>query len=310
MAEQTPVGGCGEGAPFRTILGDLYDGVYVVDLDQRITYWNAGAERLSGFAASEVLGKQCGETLLSHADEHGRFHCKSSCPLKQTLADGQPREVELYLRHKEGHWLPVLVRVTALRDSDGCTQGAVEVFSDNSFMQVAARRIRELEQIALLDPLTGIGNRRFVEMTLNARLSEARRYGWSLGVLFIDIDNFKRINDLYGHDVGDMVLKMVTSTVGNSLRPFDLVARWGGEEFIALLINVHQQELRSIAERARSLVEVSGLVRGPDVIRVTVSIGATVGEPDDTLGKVVKRADRLMYRSKARGRNCVSTDLD
>jgi diguanylate cyclase (GGDEF)-like protein len=127
--------------------------------------------------------------------------------------------------------------------------------------------------------------------------------------MFIDIDHFKEVNDRYGHDVGDQVLKMVATTVANSLRPFDVVARWGGEEFIALLVNVGEQELQSIAERARRLAELSGFKKGEDVIRVTVSIGATRSRPDDTMEDVVARADRLMYQSKGRGRNCVSADL-
>jgi diguanylate cyclase (GGDEF)-like protein/PAS domain S-box-containing protein len=295
---------------YRDMLDNLYDGVYLVDPERKITYWNKGAERITGFLTEEVIGKRCGDSVLCHVDSGGTSICNDSCPLQQTLTDGRPREVELYLHHKEGHVVPVLVRVTALRDPDLRITGAVEIFSDTTFMEVATRRIRELERIALLDPLTGIGNRRFLEMTLTARLSEASRYGWSLGVLFIDIDHFKEINDKYGHDVGDLVLKMVATTVANSLRPFDVVARWGGEEFIALLVNVGEDELQAIAERARKLAELSGFKRGDDVIRVTVSIGATQSKSEDTVEDVVTRADRLMYQSKARGRNCVSADLE
>jgi len=295
---------------FRKLLDNLYDGVYMVDARGQITYWNAGAERITGYAAEEAVGRKSCRELLSHVDGQGNALCDTACPLQATLQDGQPREVEAYLHCKSGDTLPVLVRVSPLRDSNGRIKGGVQVFSDTSFMEAAARRIQELEQMALVDALTGIGNRRFLEMTLIARLSEARRYGWSLGLLFIDIDDFKRVNDTYGHDVGDVTLKIVAETVAGSVRPFDVVARWGGEEFIALLINVGQQELTAIAERARSQVELAGYNRGSEVIRVTVSIGATRSRADDTLNQIIRRADELMYRSKARGRNCVSADGD
>ncbi len=294
----------------REVLLNLYDGVYMVDSDKKVTFWNKGAERITGFTASEVLGQVCSDNLLGHAMTGNLSVCSGICPVEATLQDGQPREQEMYLHGKDGEPVPVLVRVTPMPDSHGEVKGAVQVFSDMSFMEAAIRRIQNLEQIALVDSLTGIGNRRYLEMTLIARLSEARRYGWSLGVLFIDIDHFKDVNDRYGHNVGDKVLEMVAEELSSSLRPFDVVARWGGEEFIALLVNVEQGELSAIAERARKEVAAAGHNHGDDVIKVTVSVGATLSRPDDTLDTIVRRADRLMYESKSRGRNCVTSDAN
>lgn len=295
-----------DGAFYRALLDNLYDGVYLLDSGRTITYWNRGAERITGFAASEVVGSGCRDGILRHTDGQGYSLCDGQCPVSFTLQDGRPREADVYLRHKDGHRVPVLVRVAPVRDAAGCITGAVEVFSDNSPKLAALQRIEELRELALLDPLTGAGNRRYTEMDINARLQETRRYGWSFGLLLVDIDHFKKVNDTYGHEAGDEVLRMVARTLLNSLRPFDFLGRWGGEEFVAVIVNVGADRLRSVAERARGLVAQSVLTKGSASINVTVSIGAAVARKDDTVGAIVARADRSMYASKEAGRNRVS----
>jgi diguanylate cyclase (GGDEF)-like protein len=172
------------------------------------------------------------------------------------------------------------------------------------------RRIEYLQKQSLLDPLTQVLNRRGIEMNLTSRLEEMKRYGLSFGLLFVDVDRFKDINDDYGHVTGDKVLKMVSKTLTNSIRPFDVLGRWGGEEFVVIITNVNKDTLSAIAERCRFLVEHSGLPLKFGSASVTVSIGATLSQPDDDIQRLIERADQLMYRSKKFGRNCVTTDIE
>jgi diguanylate cyclase (GGDEF)-like protein/PAS domain S-box-containing protein len=287
----------------RNLLDMLFEGVYFVDQDRRVTYWSRGAERITGYKEQEVLGQRCRDRILMHVDERGRDACDRSCLIAETIRDGGEREAELYLLHKAGHRIPVAIRVAPIAEPGGRIVGAMEVFSDNLTGETAARVIRELRDMALLDPVTELGNRRYLELHLGARLKEMDRYGWSFGVLFADIDFFKNVNDTYGHDVGDRALKMVGRTLQNSVRSFDIVGRWGGEEFLAVIVNVNEERLSSIARKLCHLVEKSSFTEGKDTIRVTVSIGATLVRPDDTVETLMKRADRLMYRSKEAGRN-------
>ena len=293
---------------YKTILDNIYDGVYFADRSRRITYWNKGAERISGFEGSEVIGRSCSENILVHVNSKGVNLCKNMCPLAKTIRDGKTRETEAFLHHKNGHRVPVAIRTTPLRDSTGKIVGAVEIFNDNSSQMALRQRFNELQEMALYDELTGIANRRYIEMNLKTRFGEMRRYGRIFGVLFIDIDHFKEINDTYGHDVGDRVLKMVADTLVNNLRAFDILGRWGGEEFVSVVVNVNEELLSSIAHRFRFLVEQSRLSVESVALRVTVSIGATLARPKDTVKTLMKRADRLMYRSKQLGRNrvCIS----
>jgi diguanylate cyclase (GGDEF)-like protein/PAS domain S-box-containing protein len=293
---------------FRELLDNLYDGVYFVDRNMVITYWNKGAERMSGFTADEMVGTSCKDNILKHIDHTGHSLCLDGCPLSAAMEDGKERQAEVYLHHREGHRVPVLVRVAPIRDNSGQTIGAVEIFSDNSARIADLQRIEELRHLALLDPLTSLANRRYLEITLRSGLEELERYGWAFGILFIDVDNFKSVNDSYGHETGDEVLKMIAKSMTNCCRVFDTVGRWGGEEFVAIIMNVGKEDFRITAERFRQVIEHSTLTVGEDQIRVTVSIGATDAVPGDTIASLLQRADTLMYLSKQAGRNCVSFD--
>ena len=126
----------------------------------------------------------------------------------------------------------------------------------------------------------------------------------------MDIDHFKRFNDAYGHKTGDDVLVMVAKSISFSLRKMDVVARWGGEEFIVILPGASRVIIKSVAERIRILIENSFLLVDEERVHVTVSIGATMSRADDTIEAIVGRADRLMYASKSGGRNRVTEDED
>jgi diguanylate cyclase (GGDEF)-like protein/PAS domain S-box-containing protein len=294
---------------YKEVLDSLYDGVYFVDDDRTITYWNKAAERLTGYSAAEVVGRRCADNILNHVDGQGTVLCENGCPLAATMEDGQPRAAEVYLHHKNGHRAPVAVRATPLRNAHGETVGAIEIFGDNGPKVAATERVKELENVAYLDPLTSLPNRRYAETVLSSRFNELRRYGWNFGVVFFDIDHFKHVNDVYGHEVGDRVLTMVAGTLGSNVRSFDLVSRWGGEEFLVVVGHVDKDQLSAVAEKLRSLVAQSGFALGQGRISVTVSGGASLAQITDEPETLVERADRLMYLSKSGGRNRISTTL-
>ncbi len=291
---------------FRDVLDNLHDGVYFIDCQRRITYWSKGAERIAGYGSTDVIGRKCADNLLCHINGEGKSICESLCPLAKSIEDGQTREAEIYLRHANGHRVPVLVRAAPLRDDSGQIVGAVETFSDNSARLAARRHVDQLRQEAESDALTGVGNRRHVERKLQLCLTGIQPTGPSFGLLFVDIDHFKTVNDIYGHDVGDRVLKMVAETMHHSLRASDCLARWGGEEFVVVIQEIDREQLLAIANKLRALVANSFFSVGPDKVQVTISIGATFGQVGDTIETIVQRADQLLYQSKLSGRNQVS----
>jgi len=293
---------------YRKLLDDMPDGVYFVDRHRLITYWNKGAEAITGYDSRQVMGRWCGDGLLTHVDAQGRVLCGDGCPLSATMQDGQAREVEVFLHHKDGHRVPVRVRASPIRDADGTIVGAVEVFDENQARLAARERIAELERAALLDPLTELGNRRYGEIQLSSTLGEHLRYGRPFGLLFFDVDQFKAVNDTFGHETGDRVLRTVARTAQASLRPFDVLCRWAGDEFLAIIAHVDETQLAAVGEKIRVLVHASGVSVHRETLRATVSIGGVLGREGDTADSLVARADQQMYNSKQAGGNLVSVE--
>jgi diguanylate cyclase (GGDEF)-like protein/PAS domain S-box-containing protein len=291
---------------YKSLLDNLYDAVYFTDRNRRITYWNKSAEQLTGFKSSEVLGHRCADNILMHVDNEGNLLCKSNCPLAKTIQDGENREAQVFLHHADGHRVPIWVRVAPIRDEHGEIIGGVEIFTDNSPVLADLDRIAELEKEVYLDPLTGIGNRRYTESKLKINFREFETHGTNFGVIFADIDHFKKVNDTFGHHIGDQVLKIVATTLRNNLRPFDFIGRWGGEEFVVVLPNVEIKDLRGAAERLRVMVEHSSLYLEDKVVQVTISMGGAIVRDGDTLDTLVHRADEQMYISKQNGRNQIN----
>ncbi len=291
---------------FEKIVEDLHDGLYFVNKDRVITYWNKAAEHISGFSADEVIGKSCSDNVLTHVDNDGNYLCSGMCPLAATISDGKPREANVYMHHRDGHRIPVSVRVSTLTDDKGSITGGIELFTDISNQAANELRVKELEKLALLDNLTQLPNRNYIEKEFHSRFEELKRYKIPFGVLFIDIDHFKQFNDIYGHDTGDDVLKFVAKTFTTNSRPFDVYGRWGGEEFIGIIRNINYHDFKIIGNRVRYLVENSYIIHKNIKLNVTISIGATLVQESDTMESLIKRADELLYKSKANGRNCLT----
>lgn len=288
---------------YRGIIENLHDGLYCVDKDRKIIFWNREAENISGFRADEVMNKSCADNILTHVDGEGNNICLGMCPLAASIADGKPRRTEVYMHHKDGHRIPVSVRTNVLVDGSGAVIGGVELFSDISNTRANELRVRELERMALLDHLTQLANRTYIERELQVRIEEKKRHHVPFGILFVDIDHFKNVNDTYGHDVGDIVLKFVANTLLRSARPFDFYGRWGGEEFIGIIRNINHEDLQNIGNRLRLLVQNSYIEHDREILSVTVSLGATIIRDSDDMDSLIRRADVLLYKSKAQGRN-------
>ncbi len=292
---------------YKHILNNLYEGVYFVDLNRKILFWNEAAEKITGYTSDEVLDTHCYDNILVHVDEFGNHLCTGICPLLRTMTTGEGSDMKVFLHHKNGHRVPVAVKTIPVKNmGTGNVEGGIEIFKPFESVSNHEKKIEELENLALRDELCQIPNRRYLGDKLLLFLEMYKRFDLSFAILFVDIDHFKRINDTYSHETGDRVLKMVSSTLFNNLRVNDIVARWGGEEFIICLNGIKIDEITVAAERIRMLVENSFITEGELSINVTISIGATMARKDDTLEKLLKRADELLYESKRNGRNRVT----
>ena len=176
-----------------------------------------------------------------------------------------------------------------------------------------SNRTRELEKtqehlrsMAMTDPLTGISNRRHFMGQISEEFERTRRYGAPFSLMLIDLDNLKEINDTYGHETGDEALRSFAKQCLRSLRSVDRFARFGGDEFIALLVQTGQDKAKEIAERLIAAIEALEIQTEKESIHITVSIGLTTTDDVSPVEELIKRADKALYEAKNRGRNQVA----
>ncbi|MDL2206864.1 sensor domain-containing diguanylate cyclase [Eubacteriales bacterium OttesenSCG-928-N13] len=290
---------------YLNIINHLRDGVYFVDKDRRVQFWNHAAEELTGYTADEIIGKACAETMLNHIDEEGRPLCIVGCPLFSTIVDGEQRTARVFVRHKDGHRIPIIVNIFPIYE-EGAIVGAVEVFTRDTPTVYEDNLISTLTNNAMYDEMTGLPNRRYLESFLNYSMDNYARFGKKFAVLMADVDDFSAFNNNYGHELGDTVLKNIGASIRKSIRQSDLFGRWGGEEFLGVYSIAQEEDAALIAEKLRQLIMNTEVVHMGEALGVSVSIGIATVQPDDTAKSIVNRADELMYQSKENGKNRVT----
>ncbi len=301
MADEQGIDGA-----FRHILDAISDGVYVTGPDRTIVYWSAGAERITGYAAGEVVGHRCDEEILVHTDLTGTRLCVSGCPLQDCIDTGEEQSIsEVFLRRKDGERLAVYVK-TALFEIEERRYG-VEVFGELESVagKELAGRIQALSDSAVSDPLTGLFNRRYLDAALSQQFAMFKRLGRRYGVIQIDIDTLKEINDRLGHAAGDAAIRFVADILSANAREMDVTARYGGDEFVIICGLAAHDDLTVYGRRLVRLVHDSRFGLTEDAgLRLTVSAGGSLVAADDPDERaVLARADAAMYTAKHRGRD-------
>jgi diguanylate cyclase (GGDEF)-like protein/PAS domain S-box-containing protein len=288
----------------KQVLDHLAEGVYFVDTERKILYWNHAAEVLSGFSAEEVVGSHCYNHILNHVNEKFEPLCTDHCPLTIAIAKREMIIERAFLHHKNGHRVPVNIKVNPVIGSDGKVIGAVEIFSDATPYLELEGMNRELEKTIRIDPLTKVPNRRAFLELIHQEFQRYRRYATPFAVIFTDIDFFKEVNDRFGHKVGDLTLQWFTRKLSGGLRKVDTISRFGGEEFLMLLPSTTPEAATLTAEKLRTLVAQRPCPETGQTL--TASFGVASVEVEDTPESLIERADRGLYLSKKAGRNLVT----
>jgi two-component system cell cycle response regulator len=193
-----------------------------------------------------------------------------------------------------------------LEDGDRISIGGETVIRFGLLDKLERQAARQTLDLMNRDPLTQLLNRRHFDEQLCTELAYAQRHRTALHLIFVDLDHFKRINDRYGHDTGDAMLRAVARCIENTVRIEDLVGRYGGEEFVIGVRGVERSGATALAERVRTLIEQVAILHGTEAVRITASVGMAelnAGIADTT--ELLAAADRAMYRAKEQGRNRV-----
>ncbi|MGB5855149.1 MAG: diguanylate cyclase [Oceanisphaera sp.] len=283
-------------------LSDLYEhapcGYHSLDTSGHFIRINQTELAWLGYDHEEVVGQPFVNFLTP--DSQLRFN-KFFTLLK---TEQEIDNIVLEMQCKDGSTFYVSTSATSLNDQKGHFAIArTSVFDITDRIQLE----RKLEQLANMDALTHISNRRHFYERGELEFQRAVRYKHALAILMFDIDYFKRVNDTYGHDGGDVVLKQLAKTVQDSLRDLDVFARFGGEEFIALLPELSAEQAALVAERLRrEIAEMPVIMPSGETMNITVSIGfAMLTAQDKQLDAFIKKADLALYQAKEQGRNRV-----
>ena len=286
------------------LLESLYDGFYLVDSDLRFTVWNGGAERLLGHRTQDMQGNVWTSRTLCYADEAGNPLPDKECPMHAVVESGRAIISNLKIRHADGQWIDVETQTVPLLDEHGRLQGVAEIFRDTARTNRKPQEYRDLRMAASRDALTSVANRGELETQLALLLSESVKSNWNepFSIMFLDVDHFKKINDRYGHGVGDTVLIEVARLLQHETYSGELVGRYGGEEFVILCPATGLEQAIKRAERVRCAISRKAFDE-MDGRAITASFGVTQAEPGDSVESVLRRADKALYTAKHDGRN-------
>lgn len=290
-------------ALYLDIINLANDGIYFVDTDRRITFWNKGAEKISGFSAEEMINRRCQDNILNHINGDGENLCKGSCPLAKTLEDGKDRQAPVFLHHKDGQRVPVHVRIIPIQ-KDNKIIGAVELFNDESAPHAYSfEDSADLKDLAFRDQLTGLPNRRLAEYYIDGKINGYANLEVPFWLAILDVDSFKQINDLYGHNAGDKILKAAAKTMMNVIGPSDFAGRWGGDEFVLIFYGYDKAGVTAICETLRKVIETATVNHNGIELKSTVSLGVAEYLYKDTRESLIEKADKQLYLSKQGGKN-------
>ncbi|WP_169197820.1 EAL domain-containing protein [Aromatoleum buckelii] len=278
------------------VIESTRDGVMVTDLSQRIVSVNRAWCEITGFSEEEALGKTPG--MLKSGLQDDAFYRQ----LWESVAHTGHWQGEIWNRRKNGELYPQWLSVSTVYDEDHNPVRYVGVMTDISQLKQSQA---QLERLAHYDPLTDLPNRLLVQSRLEHAIEQAARQQLGLGVLFVDLDRFKNINDSLGHASGDELLVAISWRLRTRLRPEDTLARWGGDEFLVIIDNLRKpDESASVAQNLIDLLREPFSLPDGEVVYVGASVGISLYPQDGTsAAELIQHADAALNQAKAQGRN-------
>ncbi|NCA72814.1 MAG: diguanylate cyclase, partial [Sphingobacteriia bacterium] len=300
---------------FRLAFENANTGMCLVDPQGLVLRVNDGICAFFGRPREEIEGRHV--NVYAYPDDQA---LSPGYITRAVQGNGDLAIFEKRFQHRDGHLITALIASSLVRDAQGQPQYFISQVQDiterkateaalaqamaeaDAANQALQKANQELQRLATTDGLTGLWNRRYFEQVAATEVGRATRYGDALSLLMFDIDHFKAINDTHGHLVGDQVLIGLTHLVGEHLRSVDVLARWGGEEFVVLLPHCPLSEARMVADKLRLLIAGNPF---PAVGNVTSSFGVAEYRPSETAEAWLSRADKALYGAKTAGRNRV-----
>jgi len=278
---------------FAKAIDAAYDGIFITDAKGVIEFANQGFEIMTGYTPTEVVGRS---PSILKSGKHDKAFYKS---LWSHLTEGLPFRAMIINLTKSGHEIHCQQTITPVKNADGRITHFISIIKDLTDRVFEELKLKEQ---ASHDALTGLLNRRAGQIELDVALIESQANACPFCVLMADIDDFKPVNDTYGHPKGDEIIKIVAKILMDQTRKTDKCIRWGGEEFVIVLPFCDRAKAMEIAENIRSAMAAA---RFDDVGQVTLSLGVTESRTGDTPAGILERVDQRLYSAKRDGKNRV-----
>ncbi len=288
----------------QKLLDNMHDSVVFVDNQRQIFHWNQGAERLTGIASTAAYQRTWAPSLLDMRDARGNDIRDEACPVAAALRNGMQSMERLTVGGRNDQDIPIDLHAIPVVGRDGTTYGATLLLHDASNESSLEQRCQSLHSQATRDPLSGVANRAEFDRVQDLFIQAHVESKLPCSMFMCDIDHFKQVNDNYGHQAGDEIIRSVAGMLKRLSQHGDLVARYGGEEFVVLCADCNNADAAKRAEKIRRAIADQGhaTLGGKSV---TVSFGVTEYQPGDTPETMLRRADRALYQAKDGGRNRV-----
>lgn len=294
----------------RDFLNELPMGCYIIKPDQVITFWNRKAEDLLGYTADQMVGGKCSTSRLECCDCNEKRVPQHMCPGVRAFSTGETQTVNVVFHKADGKGLMVKNTLIPIRNEKGEITESIGVFLPAGKGDIDFNVVTEIYEKATMDTVTGLPGRRFMEACVQDSLELYRRNGVKFAVFFADVDNLHDINNTYGHETGDKILRILGDEMRKQGRRTERLCWWGGDEFVAV---IHINDPRDIIGASRRLAAVAGNIETEcdgRRVSVSISVGITAVRPDDDGKKIVDRADRYMYLAKKLPDKNIVTDFN
>jgi diguanylate cyclase (GGDEF)-like protein/PAS domain S-box-containing protein len=286
----------------------MKDGVLVVNQEGRVVDFNSAARNMLKQKDAILIGSNIGEVLsvwddFIDKDPHYPYTLQLEMDQGQVCYfDMDVSQLRAWGEHQMG-FLVVLREITERRTIEQHLRTTNQILSEK-LREIEILK-NELREQAIRDPLTNLCNRRYLKEIMNRELPRAMRENYSIGLVMIDIDHFKQFNDTYGHRAGDLMLKTLANFLIRVTRDGDIVCRYGGEEFLILMVNIDQEIVWARAEEFRKRFEIIEVHEKSKVLQATISLGISMyPKHAQTAEGLIELADQALYQAKQAGRNC------
>jgi diguanylate cyclase (GGDEF)-like protein/PAS domain S-box-containing protein len=290
---------------YQAVLDKLQTGVYIVDRNRRIRFWNEGAEQITGYLRQDVVGRFLRDHLLTQ-DAVKDVDSEPDDPINLVFRDGKPSTMDVSILHKDGYRVPIVLRTNPIRNSHGAVVGAAESFEKNRSASDWTRRQAGSVDLGCLDAVTGVAAQSFMETQLRENLTIFAEHNIPFGILLVQIDHMDQFRASRGPGVVSTILCVIAQSLENCLRPTDLVGCWGANQFIAILLECGESEVAHVGERVRKMIGQAEIEWWGDRFSVTSPVGGAGCRAGDNAELLIARAAASLQESIEKGGNCVT----